>query len=48
MNRRDLAIICANTHTIACDIMELAPNLEEPNSDRTARLGAACLAMMAG
>ena len=30
----------------ACGIFELAPSLEEPHSDRTARLGAGCLAEM--
>ena len=39
--------ICADKRVIACDIMELAPSLEPPNSDRTARLAAGCLACMA-
>jgi formimidoylglutamase len=43
----DLVNILSNDkRIISCDIMELAPRLEEPNNDRTARLGAACLAHM--
>jgi formiminoglutamase len=38
--------ICADKRVVACDIMELAPSLEPPNSDRTARLAAGCLACM--
>jgi arginase family enzyme len=39
-----IRIISADPRARACDIMELAPPLEEPHSDRTARLAAACLA----
>lgn len=39
-------MITSDARVIACDIMELAPPLEEPNSDRTARLAAGCLAEM--
>lgn len=43
----DLVNILSNDkRIISCDIMELAPRLEEQNSDRTARLAAACLAHM--
>ena len=38
--------LAADPRTVACDIMELAPALEEPGSDRTARLAAGCLAEM--
>lgn len=39
-------LICSDRRTAGCGIFELAPKLEAPNSDRTARLGAACLAFM--
>jgi arginase family enzyme len=38
--------ICADARTQACGIFEMAPNLEEVNNDRTARLAAGCLAEM--
>jgi len=38
--------ICADRRTRACGIFEFAPNLEEKNSDRTARFAAGCLAEM--
>ena len=41
-----IRIFCADPRIVACDIMELAPPLEEPGSDRTSRLAAACLAGM--
>jgi formimidoylglutamase len=37
-------LFAQDTRTVAAGIFELAPNLEEPNNDRTARLGAGCLA----
>lgn len=40
-------IFCADARTIACDIMELAPMLAIPGSDRTPRLAAGCLGIMA-
>jgi formiminoglutamase len=39
-------LFCADGRVRACDIMELAPPLEEPHSDRTTRLAAGCLAEM--
>lgn len=36
--------IAADPRTIACDIMELAPSLGVPGSDRSPRLAGACLA----
>lgn len=41
-----IEILCADERVIACDIMELAPPLEDSFSDRSARLAAACLAYM--
>ena len=41
-----VSILSADPRLVSCDIMELAPRLEEPNSDRTARLAAGCLAHM--
>ena len=41
-----VSIVSSDPRVVSCDIMELAPRLEEPNNDRTARLGAACLAQM--
>jgi formiminoglutamase len=41
-----VSIFSSDPRVISCDIMELAPRLEEPNSDRTARLAAGCLAHM--
>ncbi|HYG78727.1 MAG TPA: agmatinase family protein [Planctomycetota bacterium] len=38
--------ICDDERVVACDLMELAPNLEDSFSDRSARLAAACLAYM--
>lgn len=41
-----LEVLCADERVIACDIMELAPPLEDSFSDRSARLAAASLAYM--
>ena len=41
-----VTILSADPRVISADIMELAPRLEEPNNDRTARLAAMCLAHM--
>lgn len=37
---------CDDERVVACDLMELAPPLEDSYSERTARLAAACLAYM--